>query len=205
MTAGDRRPEPAARSVSAASRRVPASVSLVQVRTEWTAFYDANYNRVVRFMIHALGASFDDAQDAAQEAFTESWKLMSRDPGGWRAIENKEAWIRTIALRRHARPPGARRRPLTARGRGIPDWPAPGPDHSELTAQAQAVLQALRCLDDESRAVMAFSLDHFTTADIAGALNITPQRVRDVKKKARATLRRRLAEGTAAEGRHHDH
>jgi hypothetical protein len=35
------------------------------------------------------------------------------------------------------------------------------------------VLQALRNLDEEARAVMAFDLDDFPTADIAAALEIT--------------------------------
>jgi DNA-directed RNA polymerase specialized sigma24 family protein len=48
---------------------------------------------------------------------------------------------------------------------------------------------------------MAFTLDDFTTADIAAALGIAQQRVRDVKKKARAGLTRQLAAIVAAEGR----
>lgn len=54
------------------------------------------------------------------------------------------------------------------------------------------VLQALRTLDEESRAVMAFHLDDFTTKEIAAALELTEQRVRDVMKKARAALRTAL-------------
>jgi len=43
------------------------------------------------------GASQADAQDATQEAFIESWKLMSSDPGRWQAITGKEAWIQSRA------------------------------------------------------------------------------------------------------------
>ena len=63
------------------------------------------------------------------------------------------------------------------------------------------MLQVLRCLDNESRAVMAFSLDGFTSAEIAAALSITQQRVRDVKRKARTALKRELAAAATAEGR----
>jgi RNA polymerase sigma-70 factor (ECF subfamily) len=199
MTAGDRGPEPAGQFAPPDTRAAPACGSLVQVRAEWTGFYDANYHRVVRFMMHA-GASLADAQDAAQEAFTESWNLMSRDPAAWQAIAAKEPWIRAVALRRHARPPGTRRRPLTSDA-PVPDQPIPGPGHAELTAQAHAVLHALRSLDPEARAVMAFHLDSFTTADTATALGITPQRTRDVMKKARAALKRQLIRTTATEGR----
>jgi len=48
---------------------------------------------------------------------------------------------------------------------------------------------------------MAFELDDFPTADIAAALEITEQRVRDVKKKARAALKPTLAGLVASEGR----
>jgi RNA polymerase sigma factor (sigma-70 family) len=200
MTVGDVWPEPPGQSLPSARPPAPVSGSLVQVRAEWIGFYDTHYHRVVRFMIHA-GASSADAQDAAQEAFTESWNLMTRDPVAWQAIDAKGAWIRTTALRRLARPPGRRRRPLTAGDGQIADRAAPGPGHDELTAQAQAVLQALRGLDREGRSVMAFELDGFTTADTAAAMSLTPQRVRDVKKKARTALKRQLAAAAATEGR----
>jgi RNA polymerase sigma factor (sigma-70 family) len=198
VTASGQRPEPVGQSPSYASLQAPAPGSLVQVRTEWISFYDTHYHQVVRFVMHN-GASQADAQDAAQEAFIESWALMSSDPSRWQAITGKEAWIRTVALRRYRRPPGPRRRPLTA-GDEIPDLAAPGPGHEELTVQAQLVLRALRALDEEARTVMAFDLDGIPAADIARELDITQQRVRDVKKKARTTLKQELA-GNVTPGR----
>jgi len=175
---------------------VPAG--LVQARSEWIGFYDTHYHRVVRFVMHN-GASQANAQDAAQDAFLESWALVSKDPDRWQAIAGKAAWIRTVALRRYRRPPGSRRRPPEARDE-MPDQPVPGPGHEELTVQAQLVLRALRSLDEEARAVMAFELDGISAADIARALNITQQRVRDVRKKARKVLKYELG-GTATPGR----
>lgn len=163
--------------------------------------YDDHYHRVVRFMM-LNGASLAEAQDAAQEAFTESWELMARDPGKWQAITGKAAWVRTVALRRQARPPGPRRRVLTDGNGDIPDRAAPGEGHAELTAQAQAVLQALQSLDSEARAVMAFDLDGFSPAETAVALGITDRRVWDVKKKARAALKQQLTAAAASEGRY---
>jgi RNA polymerase sigma-70 factor (ECF subfamily) len=195
MTAGDLQPEPAAPDLPSGSPPTPPPGSLVQVRAEWIDFYDTHYHRVVRFLV-LNGASRDDAQDAAQEAFIESWNLLARDPGRWQAVTGKAAWIRTVALRRHRRPPGPRRRPLTA-GNEIPDLPAPGPGHDELTAQAQLVLQALQTLDEEARAVMTLDMDGIPAADTAAALGITPQRVRDVRKKARTALKQELAGNTA--------
>ena len=196
MTAGDLQPEPARPELS--PRRPPLPGSMMQVRAEWIEFYDAQYHRVVRFLM-LNGATQADAEDATHEAFVESWDLLAKDPDRWRAVTGKAAWIRTVALRRYKRPPGPHRRPLTG-GNEIPDLPAPGPGHDELTASAQLVLRALQALDEEARTVMAFDMDDIPAADIAAALGITGQRVRDIKKKARTALKKELA-GTTAPGR----
>jgi RNA polymerase sigma factor (sigma-70 family) len=184
-------PEPADPAVSSSGQASLYPGNLMQVRTEWVDFFDANYHRVVRFLMH-YGASLADAQDAAQEAFIESFDLMSRSPERWTTIAWKSAWIRTVALRRYQRPSGPRRRLLTA-GNEIPDLPALGPGHDELTVEAHLVLQALRALDEEARTVMAFDLDGIPAADTADVLGITQQRVRDIRKKARAVLKQELA------------
>ena len=129
----------------------------------------------------------------AHEAFTESWKMMAVQPAEWLAITNQPAWIRRVAFRKYQRPPGPRIRPQFAADAEIPNLSAPGPGPGEMTVQAQMVLQALHTLDEEAGAVMAFDLDGFTTAEIAAALGISEQRVRDVKKKARRALKRVLA------------
>lgn len=201
MAISDRGPDPARQPLS--PDRLPSTTdsgSLVSVRAEWISFYDDHYHRVVRFMMHT-GAPLADAQDAVQEAFTESWKLMNGDPARWQAVNGKSAWIRTVALRRHQRPTGTRQRPLTDGTGKVPDQPISGPDHAELTVQAQVVLQALHALDEEARTVMAFHLDGFSAVETAGALGITEQRVRDLKKRARVALKKQLATAAVAERR----
>jgi DNA-directed RNA polymerase specialized sigma24 family protein len=163
----------------------------MKVRAEWIDFYDAHFLRVVRFVMHN-GGSREEARDAAQEAFTESWDLMHKAPGKWQAIERKDAWIRTVALRRYRRPAGLRVRPREASG-GTPDLPVPGPGHEELTVQAQMVLAALRVLDPVPRAVMAFDLDDIPPPVIALELDLTQQQVRDMRKKARVVLKQMFA------------
>lgn len=174
----------------------------MRVRAEWIDFYDAQFHLVVRFVMRN-GASKDAACDAAQEAFLESWDGLRRDLGGWQEIAHKKAWIRTVALRRYRRPPGPRRCPLIADCE-IPDWPVPGPGHDELTVQAQNVLDALRTLDQESRTVIAYDMDGIPTADIAREMQISPQRVRDVRKKARTALKKwwLASERESLEGSH---
>jgi RNA polymerase sigma-70 factor (ECF subfamily) len=198
MTADGVQPDPGGRDLSSGSPSAPRPGSLVQVRGEWTDFYDTHYHQVVRFLM-LNGASRAEAEDAAQEAFLESWDMLVKDPDRWQAVTGKAAWIRTVALRRRRRPPGPRRRPLMA-GDELPDLPADCPGHDVLTAQTQLVLHALRALDEEARAVMAFDMDGIPAADAAAALGITQQRVRDVRKKARPALKKLLT-GTAAHGR----
>jgi RNA polymerase sigma factor (sigma-70 family) len=162
------------------------------MRADWIAFYESEYHLVVRFVMRN-GASLEDARDATEEAFLESWALMTKQPNCWAQIRHRRSWIRTVALRKHQRPPGPRHRPLLADNAEIPDIAAHGPEPGELTAQTQAVLQALRNLDEQAQAVMAFLTDGFPPAVIADTLGITEQRVRDVAKRARAALKRTLA------------
>lgn len=191
MTVSEREPEISGLPPSYPSTAL-AGLDATEVRTAWIDFYDTQYHRVVRFVMHN-GACLQEAQDAVQEAFTESWAMMDSQPDRWLAVTSKEAWIRAVALRRYRRPPGPRIRPRLAEGAAIPDLPHLGPGPDELTTQTQTVLEALRSLDEQARAVMAFYLDDFPTATIADALDITEQRVRDVKKKARAALKTALA------------
>ena len=200
MTAHEREPEtsglPSSSPGASRSGRTPV---LAEIRAVWIDFYDIHHHRVMRFVMHA-GASLQDAQDAVQEAFAESWALMDGHPDRWLAVTSKEAWIRVVALRRYRRPPGPRVRPQLAEEAAIPDLPHPGPEPGELAAQTQTVLQALRSLNEQERSVMAFYLDDFPTTAIADALNLTQQEVRDVKKRARAALKTALA-GTMPPGR----
>lgn len=90
------------------------------MRVEWISFYDTEYRQVIGFVMKN-GAPWEDSQDAAHEAFAESWDPMRTRLGSWQAITNQRARIRTVALRKYRRPPGARVRPQLATGTKIPD------------------------------------------------------------------------------------
>jgi RNA polymerase sigma factor (sigma-70 family) len=198
MTAGDFSPNP-----PGSTPAPPCASDLAEVRAEWIQFYDAHLLRVIRVLMHD-GASLQDAQDAAQEAFTEAWAMMTSFPARWSAVANKGAWVRIVALRKYRRPPGPRKRPQPAGGdMVVPDSPHPGLEPGELTVQTQTVLKTLRGLSPQERAVMAFHLDDFSTAEIAAALGISDQKVRDARKKARAALRRAFAQAEVTEGGTH--
>jgi RNA polymerase sigma factor (sigma-70 family) len=166
---------------------------------EWDGLFEGPYDQLIGFLI-INGASFDDAQDATGDAILEAFRLMRDDHAKWLAVCDKQAWIRSVALRKYKRPPGPRIRPLI-KDADVPDRPVPGVGHDEMTVQTQLVVQALRSLDPEARKVMAFSIDGVPTAEIAVALGIGEQRVRDIKKRAREKLKSLLgADGGRSAG-----
>jgi DNA-directed RNA polymerase specialized sigma24 family protein len=82
MTADEREPETSGPPLSSAAASPPGlTPGRADIRAAWIEFYDAHYHRVVRFVMH-YGASPQDACDAAQEAFTESWALMDNQRSG---------------------------------------------------------------------------------------------------------------------------
>lgn len=94
---------------------------MAEVRAGFLEFFDREYLRVVRFVMRC-GASFQDAEDAAQEAFAEAWAL-TEPPCKWAAVDDPQGWIRAVAVRRYLRPPGPRNRPAIV---PVPDVPETG-------------------------------------------------------------------------------
>ncbi|MEV6648125.1 hypothetical protein [Amycolatopsis sp. NPDC051371] len=169
------------------------------MRSQWIAFYDAEWALVIRFVMKAGPASLEDARDATQEAFVDSWREMATRPDEWSRV-NQRGWIRTVALRRFQRPPGPRCRPLIWPGVEIPDLPAPGVELGEHTVQIHTVLDALSCLNPFEREVMAFLTDGFRLVDIPGFVDLTEQKTRDIARSARTKLKRHLAAAVTPEG-----
>jgi len=176
---------------------VPDVATMAEMRAAFLDFFDCNYHPVVRFVM-LNGATLHDAQDAAGAAFLDAWERLTR-PNGWETIQDPPAWIRTVALRKYRRPTRSSLRVSPVED--IPDAPQPAaPDHGELTTQAQYVLATLRHLDEQTREVMAFHLDGFSSPQIAVHLGITDQKVRDLLRKARKILGRKLGELDQKEG-----
>jgi RNA polymerase sigma-70 factor (ECF subfamily) len=170
-----------------------------RLRANFIAFYDHEYHRIVRFLMHC-GASQPAAEDAAQDAFLDAWDLTVR--GTWMDIDNQRAWIRKVARRKYDRPPGQRQRPPVLSVPELPDMPQPGFGSAEdLAAETIDLLRALRRLDPELREIMALHLDDFSAIQIAAYLGTTDQKVRDQCKKARKILAVDLAGIRFKEGR----
>jgi RNA polymerase sigma factor (sigma-70 family) len=162
-----------------------------EIRSDWLAFYDREYSLVVRFVMRC-GASLQAAEDAVQDAFVDAWTLTAR-ADAWMAITDPRGWIRRVALRKYRRPPGKHRRPAAVPVSDFPEMAQPGQSHTDLTNETLLVTAALRRLEPESQAAMAFHLDGFTGPQIASQLGITDQKARDLLKAARRVLARELA------------
>jgi RNA polymerase sigma factor (sigma-70 family) len=160
--------------------------SMATAREDFVAFADAEYHQVVRFLMRT-GVGLEEAKDLTQHAFMRGWEKVLR--GRWPEVAHPRAWVRQVALNLR----GAQAW-VEAPVDELPEAPAPASEHAELTDQALDVVAALALVTDaKARAVLAFDLDDVPGPAIANALGITEQQVRDLRKKARRTLKRHLA------------
>jgi RNA polymerase sigma factor (sigma-70 family) len=182
MRPGDQGPAAGDESAAEAAARATSA----EMRAEFLDFYDRERDYVVRFMINC-GASVEDAQDAAQEAFVDAW-THNVLPDKWADVNNPRGWIRVVALKKYQRLYGRRPQVPTVPVSDLSDTPQPASNHADLIPGTLLVLDALRSLDPELRAILAFHLDGFSGPEIAEQLNLTEQKVRDLLKKARKIL-----------------
>jgi DNA-directed RNA polymerase specialized sigma24 family protein len=117
----------------------------------------------------------------------------------WLRITHHRAWIRRVALRKYTRPAGSRRSPAATPLGELPELPDLDMDHAGVTDETVTVLAAIRILDEDLRAVIAMDWDDISTHEIAQYLGVTPQKVRDLRKKAREQLHRALKQASARE------
>jgi RNA polymerase sigma-70 factor (ECF subfamily) len=165
------------------SRETDEPISFVE-------FYDREYHLMVRFIMNC-GASLAAAEDAAQEAFLEAWQLMSVTRK-WTAVVDPRGWIRAVALNKYRRPPGRRQPSRAIVHAAMADREDSSISPADLSVGTMQVIDALRSLEPELQAVMAFDLDGFSAAEAGRYLGLTDQQVRDRRKKARKILAGRL-------------
>jgi RNA polymerase sigma factor (sigma-70 family) len=180
-----------ARGESADEASMPGAVSGKKDElVRFIEFYDREYHLVVRFIMNC-GAGLTAAEDAAQDAFLDVWKLMSVTRK-WADVADPRGWIRAVALNKYRRPPGRCQPLLTIAHSAMADTEDPSVSPVDLSVSAMQVIDALRSLEPELKAVMAFDLDGFTAAEAGRYLGLTDQQVRDRRKKARKILASRL-------------
>lgn len=169
-----------------ASPPTPLAPGGLSQMEEFSAFFDAEYHRLVRLIL-AAGASVEEARDVAQETFLLAFRQ-------WNEVEHPAAWIRRVALRTLFKNQGRSRRgtELVAR---LPD---PGPEQSAedtvvgLDEEAM-VVRALRLLPPTQRQVMALVIDGLSPTEIAEVLGKTPTTIRSNLRLARKRLQQTLA------------
>jgi RNA polymerase sigma-70 factor (ECF subfamily) len=154
------------------------------------AFYEREMPRLVLFVTVSTGLDIHAAADVAQAAFE---KALPR----WRALRNPGAWLYRVAYREAlARCEAVRREvPVDV----VPDRPdqLSAGRAAELRAEQREVMAHLRGLPPTQRQVMTWTLAGFGDAEIAVALGLSA----DAVKQSRYYARRNLAKRLGLEGR----
>jgi WhiB family redox-sensing transcriptional regulator len=162
------------------SRAELTTIQESMATNEFATFYREERLLLVRFLIR-LGASEQDAFDAAQTAFVEAHRF-------WEQIHTPRAWLRKVAARQLKRRPEIS---LDERPE-IQDIALSG---IQIAEETRDVLAALRQLPKMQRTVMAWTLDGFKPTEVAMELGTTPEAVRQALKRARQSLKRILLPG----------
>jgi RNA polymerase sigma-70 factor, ECF subfamily len=108
---------------------------------EFDAFYEGSARRLIG-QVYAMTGDLAEAQDLVQEAFVRAWDKGRRLD----AVDNPEAWVRTVAVRLAT---SRWRRTRTAakayrRHGPPPDTPAHSPDHVAVVAALAQIPEAQR-------------------------------------------------------------
>jgi RNA polymerase sigma factor (sigma-70 family) len=155
-------------------------------RAEFACCYRHEIAKLVGF-VTKIGATYQEAADAAQTAFLEMWRK-------WDSVDERRAWLRTVATRAYYRSIPDREVVTD----NVPDYPfLLTPElqvvTSERTKEAHELLQIL---PPTQRLVMAWKADGFSIREIAHQLGCTESAVRQNLCRARTTLKERLKSGS---------
>ncbi|MBF6183387.1 RNA polymerase sigma factor [Nocardia otitidiscaviarum] len=151
----------------------------------FSGFYRANIANLVGFLV-TQGARLADATDIAQDTMIKLWQSWSR-------IESPLAWARIVAGRE-----------LVRRYSAIEDDHINETEYSALLGyatnvddwvQSAAYQEALTTLPPRQRQVLVWTMQGYSTAEIAGELRITAATVRSNLRKARRAVALYLAKG----------
>jgi RNA polymerase sigma factor (sigma-70 family) len=168
---------PSAPQEAGAYGQAPAGVSTV----EYAMLYQAEKPRLMRYLLQC-GASWHDADDAAQRALTALYEQ-------WGTVRKPRPWLRTVAFREFINARGANESSLEDDDQL--SVPVDFADVESLLEQ-DAVLSAIRQLPPLQQQVFALHFDQLSTSEIAEARRITGAAVRQNLARARARLKELL-------------
>lgn len=160
------------------------------------AFYEQERPGLVAFLM-AMGVSFHDANDIAQEA-------MKRAYLNWATIAAPRAWIRTVASRIYFR------KVLASQEDPVDEIPEkPAFNDAALAVmfgeEQSRVLRLLSELSPRQRQVMAWCYDGYAPREIAEHLDMEANTVRVTLHNARQALKERLqGKGDSQDERSHE-
>lgn len=155
------------------------------------AFYEREVPRLVLFVTLSTGLDIHAAADVAQAAFE---KALPR----WPTLRNPRAWLYRVAQHEALARCAAVRREIPVDV--LPDRPdqLSAAVAVELRAEQREVMAHLQGLPPKQRQVMTWSLAGFGDAEIAGALGLSTDAVKQSRYYARRNLVKRL--GLAGRG-----
>ncbi len=147
--------------------------------SDFDEFYRSSDKKIMRFVMR-LGGTLQEAEDAMQEAMTAVY-------GAWDRMTHPGAYARVVAERRYLASAARYRREQEKLG--LADWaipvPARDPDAVIFAEEARQVLTAIRSLPYEQRRILAWSLDGYSTKEIAAALEKPEATIRSNLRHAR--------------------
>lgn len=144
--------------------------------------HHTEYPGLVRFLLFQ-GASWPEAQDAAQDAFTQMCRPDT-------TITYPKAWLRKVAWRSWVRQQVSVEETCAEPPDPFPVTHWQTPAHAvEVGEEERAVISLLLKLPAKQRAAMAWHLDGFTTEESARAMGISPTAVRQNLSRARTSLK----------------
>jgi RNA polymerase sigma factor (sigma-70 family) len=149
------------------------------------AFYEREMPRLVLFVTVSTGLDIHAAADVAQVAFE---KALPR----WPTLRNPRAWLCRVAWHEALGRCEAVRREVPVDV--VPDWPdqLSAALAAELRAEQRTVLAHLQGLPPKQRQVMTWTLAGFGDAEIADALGLSADAVKQNRYYARRNLAKRL-------------
>lgn len=146
-------------------------------------FYRCERPRLDVF-VRRMGATWEEAKDIAQDTMLAAFIH-------WKEITNPRAWVRVAAVRKFLRQQERSRQGTELAYRsewGVSSCYTPPATYEET----EIVLDAIGKLPSAQRQVMAWSIDGYTPAEIAGILGENVATVRSNLRHARRQLAERL-------------